>query len=255
MDLATLIGMLGAMTAVILAIWMGGDFAIFYDLTSIIIVFAGTLLIVLIKFPLASALSALHVGMKAFVHKSQKPSDIISQTVDLANIARREGLLGLERIEVENEFLRKGVELLVDGHDQEFVRKLLSKDINLTIERNEDGVNIFRAIGDVAPAMGMIGTLIGLVQMMSNMNDPKTLGPAMAVAILTTFYGAILANVIALPIADKLKHRIKEERLNKSMILEGVAAIQDGMNPRIIEGLLETYLDARDRHSTNKEAA
>ncbi|WP_456445256.1 MotA/TolQ/ExbB proton channel family protein, partial [Thiolapillus sp.] len=170
----------------------------------------------------------------------------------LANIARKEGLLGLEQVEVENKFLKKGIELLVDGHDSDFVRKMLGQDINLAIERNEDGINIFKAIGDVAPAMGMIGTLIGLVQMMSNMDDPKALGPAMAVALLTTFYGAVIANALALPIADKLTHRNKEERINKSMILEGVSAIQEGLNPRVIEGMLQTYLPEGD--SSNKAA-
>jgi len=144
----------------------------------------------------------------------------------------------LEQVEVQNPFLKKGIELLVDGHDADFVRNMLSKDINLTIERNEDGVSIFKSIGDIAPAMGMIGTLIGLVQMMSNMDDPKALGPAMAVAI---------ANAIALPIADKLAIRSKEERINKSMILEGVSAIQEGMNPRVIEGMLRTYLPDGDK--------
>ena len=164
-------------------------------------------------------------------------------------------MLGLENVEVENEFLRNGIQLVVDGNTPELVNKILSKDISLAIERNETGLNVFKAIGDVAPAMGMIGTLIGLVQMMSNMSDPKAIGPAMAVALLTTLYGAVIANTIALPIADKLAHRSNEERLNKSMILESISAIQEGLNPRMIEGLLNAYLPASKKAGVEDKAA
>jgi len=249
MDLATLIGLVGAFGAIAVSIMLGGDFGMFVNVPGLMIVVGGTLMVTLMKFPLALTLGAFKVAGKAFIYKAQKPTELIEQSVELANIARKEGLLGLEQVEVENKFLKKGIELLVDGHDAAFVHKMLSKDINLTIERNEDGINIFKAIGDVAPAMGMIGTLIGLVQMMSNMDDPKALGPAMAVALLTTFYGAVIANALALPIADKLTHRNKEERINKSMILEGVSAIQEGLNPRVIEGMLQNYLPEGDQSS------
>ncbi len=156
---------------------------------------------------------------------------------------------------MKNEFLRNGIQLVVDGNDPAFVQKMLSKEISLSIERNEIGVKIFKAFGDVAPAMGMIGTLIGLVQMMSNMSDPSSIGPAMAVALLTTFYGAIIATTMALPIADKLSHRSNEERLNKSMILESISAIQEGLNPRMIEGLLNAYLPENKKYSSDEKAA
>jgi chemotaxis protein MotA len=199
-------------------------------------------------------LGAFGIALKAFIHKPQQPSKIIEQSIELANVARKEGLLGLENVEVENGFLRDGIQLVVDGNDPALVHKMLSKNISLTIERNETGLNVFKAIGDVAPAMGMIGTLIGLVQMMSNMSDPKSIGPAMAVALLTTFYGAVIANTMALPIADKLAHRSNEERLNKSMILESINAIQEGLNPRMIEGLLNAYLP-ESKKTRDKEAA
>jgi len=170
-------------------------------------------------------------------------------------VARKEGLLGLESVEVDNEFLRNGIQLVVDGNDPALVQKMLSKEISLSIERNEIGVAIFKAMGDVAPAMGMIGTLIGLVQMMSNMSDPALIGPAMAVALLTTFYGAIIATTLALPIADKLAHRSNEERLSKSMILESISAIQEGLNPRMIEGLLNAYLPEKEKYSSEDKAA
>ncbi len=255
MDLATLIGFVGAFGMVFLSISMGGEMGMFINGPSIMIVFGGTILVVLMKFPLNVMLGAFGVAAKAFVHKSQPPSEIIEQSIELANVARKEGLLGLESVEVENKFLRDGIQLVVDGNDPALVQKMLSKEISLSIERNEIGVGIFKAFGDVAPAMGMIGTLIGLVQMMSNMSDPALIGPAMAVALLTTFYGAIMATTIALPIADKLAHRSNEERLNKSMILESISAIQEGLNPRMIEGLLNAYLPENQKTSSDDKAA
>jgi chemotaxis protein MotA len=242
MDLATLIGIVGALGAIIASILMGGEMSMFVNAPGLMIVVGGTFAVTLMKFPLKLTLGAFGIALKAFIHKTQHPSQIIEQSIQLANVARKEGLLGLENVEVENEFLKHGIQLVVDGNAPELVHKMLSKDISLAIERNEIGLNIFKAIGDVAPAMGMIGTLIGLVQMMSNMSDPKSIGPAMAVALLTTLYGAVIANTIALPIADKLAHRSNEERLNKSMILESISAIQEGLNPRMIEGLLNAYL-------------
>lgn len=247
MDLATLLGLTGALTAIFVSIFMGGSAGVFVNVPSIIIVIGGTFAVTLMKFPLGHTLGAFQVAMRAFVHKNERPSELIAQSVELATIARKEGVLGLEQVEVQNAFLRKGVQLVVDGHDPELVERMLSKDIDLTIERNDEGIAIFKAIGDVAPAMGMIGTLIGLVQMMSNMDDPKAIGPAMAIALLTTLYGAIIANAIALPIADKLSHRSREESINRSLILESVRSIQDGMNPRVMEELLTSYLPAKGK--------
>lgn len=254
MDLATLIGIIGAIGAIIISILMGGEMGMFVNAPGLMIVVGGTVAVTLMKFPLGLTLGAFGIALKAFIHKPQQPSKIIEQSIELANVARKEGLLGLENVEVENKFLRDGIQLVVDGNDPALVQKILSKNISLTIERNETGLNIFKAIGDVAPAMGMIGTLIGLVQMMSNMSDPKSIGPAMAVALLTTFYGAVIANTMALPIADKLAHRSNEERLNKSMILESINAIQEGLNPRMIEGLLNAYLP-ESKKTPDKEAA
>ena len=132
---------------------------------------------------------------------------------------------------------------------------MLSKDINLTIERHEIGVNMFKAVGDAAPAMGMIGTLIGLVQMLANMEDPKSIGPAMAVALLTTLYGAVIANAFALPIAEKLKLISNEEKLSKHLVLESISAIQSGVNPRVMEEMLATFLPSSKRQNLAEQAA
>jgi chemotaxis protein MotA len=255
MDLATLIGLVGAVAAIMSAIFMGGSVSTFVNGPGLLIVCAGTMTVVLMKYPISVAGHAIKAAAKAFVHKAQTPKELIDKCVELANIARKEGVLGLEQVEIENEFLKRGVMLIVDGNDETFVRKMLSNDISLTIERHEEGLGIFKSIGDVAPAMGMIGTLIGLVQMMANMDDPKALGPAMAVALLTTLYGAVIANVFALPIADKLALRSKQERTTRSLILEGVSAIQAGLNPRVVEDLLKTYLPDNQRASAQEEEA
>ncbi len=255
MDLATLIGLIGTVAAILTAILMGGSIDIFVNAPGLMIVVAGTLTVVLMKYPLTVAAHAMKAAGKAFLNKAQTPKDLIAKCVELSNIARKEGVLGLEQVEIENEFLRRGVMLIVDGNDEQFVRKMLSNDINLTIERHEEGQGIFKSIGDVAPAMGMIGTLIGLVQMMANMSDPKALGPAMAVALLTTLYGAVIANVFALPIADKLALRSKHERITKSLILEGISSIQAGINPRVVEDLLKTYLPGNQRVTPGEEEA
>lgn len=253
MDLATLIGLVGAIGAIMTAIFMGGDIDIFVNTPGLMIVCAGTMTVVLMKYPLSVAAHAMKAAAKAFLDKRLTPDELIEKCVELSSIARKEGVLGLEQVEIENEFLKRGVQLVVDGNDAEFIRKMMSTDINQTIERHEEGQSIFKSIGDVAPAMGMIGTLIGLVQMMANMDDPKALGPAMAVALLTTLYGAVIANVFAIPIADKLALRSKHERMTRHLIVEGISAIQEGLNPRVVEDLLKIYLPGSKRVAEEKE--
>ena len=254
MDIATLIGFLAASGIIATAILLGPNALIFLNIPGLLIVIGGTFGATLMKFPITHMFGAFKVALKAFIYKNDKPTELIREGIEIAQIARKEGFLGLENREVQNEFLQKGITLCVDGHDPELVRRMLSKYINLTIERHEEGQFIFKAIGDVAPAMGMIGTLVGLVQMLSNMDDPKKIGPAMAVALLTTLYGALIANVVALPLADKLAHRSKEERINRSLILETITAIQEGLNPRVMEQLLKSYLPGNER-TDSQEAA
>ena len=247
MDLATLIGLFGAFAFILMAMLVGGDLVMFADTSSVFIVIGGSLFVVLMKYNVSQFFGAAKIAAKAFIFKTDKPDDLIAQIVTMADSARKGGFLALEEMEVENPFLRKGIDLLVDGHDADTVRMILRKDIALTNERHEQGASIFSSLGDVAPAMGMIGTLIGLVAMLSNMDDPKSIGPAMAVALLTTLYGSILANMVALPIADKLMLRKNEERLNRLLILDGVLAIQEGQNPRVIDSYLKNYLHEKKR--------
>lgn len=248
MDLATLIGMLGAIAIVLAAMLTGGSALVFVNVPSLLIVMGGTLMVVMIKFSLGQFFGAFKVAARAFVFKVEDPEELIEKTVHLANIARKEGMLALENEEVDNEFLDEGIKMLIDGNSNEVISAVMNKDLQQTIDRHKWGAKVFEATADVAPAMGMIGTLIGLVQMLSAMDDPKSIGPAMAVALLTTLYGAMLANMIAMPIADKLTLRKDDEGRIKSMCIDGVLAIQEGQNPRIIESMLKTYLDPAKRN-------
>ncbi|WOJ96619.1 flagellar motor protein PomA [Congregibacter brevis] len=247
MDLATLLGMVGAIGIVLAAILTGGSALVFINVPSILIVLGGTTMVVMIKFSMGQFFGAFKVALTAFVNKSSDPEELIEKIVELANIARKEGMLALENQEIDNEFLDEGVKMLIDGNSREVVSTVLSKDMQQTIERHTWGAKVFSATADVAPAMGMIGTLIGLVQMLSNMSDPKSIGPAMAVALLTTLYGAMLANMVAMPIADKLTLRKTDELRIRSMCIDGVLAIQEGQNPRIIESMLKAYLEPEKR--------
>jgi len=252
-DLATLLGLIIAFGFILGAIISGGPIILFVNVPSLLIVIGGSIAVVLMQFTLSQFFGAFKVGMKAFFNKSVNAAELIEQAGVLANIARKEGMMALESQEIENPFLNKGIQLCVDGHPPDLVRKMLSKDISLTIQRHELGQKIFTALGDIAPAMGMIGTLIGLVQMLSNMDDPKSIGPAMAVALLTTLYGAIIANAFALPIADKLGLRSQEEKTNRTLILETISGIQEGMNPRVLEELLKAFLPEGQRNIEGSE--
>lgn len=254
MDLATLIGLFGAIGIISATIMMGGSATVFINIPSLLIVLGGTALVVMMKFSLKQFLGAGVVAVKAFVHKSPDPMELITKAVELAQTSRQGGLLSLENAEIPDEFMKSGINLIVDGHEPDIVRSVLAKDMSLTVQRHSTGRAIFKAIADVGPAMGMIGTLIGLVQMLAKMDDPKAIGPAMAVALLTTLYGAILANVIATPVADKLGLRSDEERRSKSLVIDALMAILEGQNPKVIEGMLQNYLP-KSKRTTDAEAA
>lgn len=255
MDLATLLGLVTAWGLIIATIALGAAAGTFVNVPSLMIVIGGTFAVVLMRFTLGQFIGSIKTAMKAFMYKSESPEEIIERVVELAGIARKEGLLALERQEITNPVLAKGVTMLVDGHEPTVVRKALLTEMNETLNRHSIGQQIFKAIGDAAPAMGMIGTLVGLVQMLSNMSDPKSIGPAMAVALLTTLYGAMLANMFALPIADKLALRSNEEQMNKNIIIESVLGIQDGQNPKILGEILKNFLPASKRDAEPEQVA
>lgn len=247
MDLATLVGLIGALSLIIASMLMSGELSTFVNIPSVVIVFGGSAFAVMAKFGLGQFLSAFKVATKSFIFKIDDPLDLIDEVVELADAARKGGLLSLEGKEVGSPFLQKGIQLLVDGHDPDVVKSMMNKDKRLAEERHTRGSSIFSALAEMAPAMGMIGTLVGLVAMLANMDDPKSIGPAMAVALLTTLYGAVLANAVCGPIADKLKLRAGEEAMIKSLIIDALLAIQSGQNPRVIDSMLRTYLPERKR--------
>ncbi|QEP44584.1 flagellar motor protein PomA [Ectothiorhodospiraceae bacterium BW-2] len=247
MDLATLVGLLGAWVVMIAAIVLGASPGMFLSPPSMLIVLGGTFGAVMMKFSMAQFFGAMKVFMKALFNKLPSTDTLVEEIEEMAAIARKEGLLALEGREISDPFLEKGIQMMVDGHSPEMIRSVMEKDMQQTSERHELGASIFKGFGDYAPAMGMIGTLIGLVQMLSNMDDPKAIGPAMAVALLTTLYGAMIANMFALPAADKLGLRAADEKRIKSLIIDGLQSIQAGHNPYIIKELLATYLPPSKR--------
>ena len=240
MDFATLIGLVGAILLIASAIILGASPGVFINPPSLLIVIGGTLLVVLSKFSFAQFFGAFKAAVRAFKFKLPETQASIEE--------RKEGVLGLEEREVSSPFLAQGIQMLVDGQDGETIKQLLGKERLLTLDHNRSGAKVFTAMADVAPAMGMIGTLIGLVQMLSNMEDPKSIGPAMAVALLTTLYGALVATMIATPIADKLSLRMTEEARQQSLYIDALVAIQEGTNPRIIEQMLSSYLPPKARN-------
>ncbi len=247
MDIATLIGLLGGFGIIIGAIATGGDVMLFVNVPSILIVVGGTFMVTLMQVSLKDFLGSFSMAMKAFFYKTYDASQLIEEAAQLADVARKNGLLALEGQEISNDFLKQGIGLCVDGHDPALVQKMLVKDIDLTIERHDVGQTMFKNMATMAPAMGMIGTLIGLVQMLANMSDPASIGPAMAVALLTTLYGAVIANAFAQPLADKLARASQLEKTNKYLILATISGIQEGMNPRVLEQLLSSFLPSGKR--------
>ncbi|BCD97661.1 flagellar motor protein PomA [Marinagarivorans cellulosilyticus] len=242
MDLASLVGIVGALALIVISMLMSGQLGMFVNIPSVVIVVGGTIFAVMAKYGLGQFLGAIKVAGKSFKFSSTDPVELINEVVGLADEARKGGLLSLEGKEVSNDFLKRGIQLLVDGHEPDVVKTLLSKDKSKAEERHAVGASIFANMAEMAPAMGMIGTLIGLVAMLANMDDPKAIGPAMAVALLTTLYGAIIANAICQPMADKLALRAAEEAMIKSLVIDALIAIQNGQNPRVIDGMLRNYL-------------
>ncbi len=249
MDIATLTGIIIAGGLVIIAIFMGGSVSWFISPPSLMIVVGGTMGATLLNYPLSELLGVLKVAKNVFFHKSKPPGAVIPLIVELGRKARAEGILSFEQYlkDIDEPFLVKGLQLAVDGLESSAIENILVTDIIYMEERHKLGAAVFSTMGGFAPAIGMLGTIIGLVQMLMQMDNPSSIGKPMAVALLTTFYGTLLANLLFLPIAGKLKIRSKEESLMKQMMLDGIMAIQAGDNYRVVEKRLESYLSPGDR--------
>ena len=208
----------------------------------------------MMKFTLAQTIGSVKIAMKAFMFKMDSPEDLIDKSIELAAAVKKGGILALENILVENEFMSRGVNMLVDGYDGAVVKDILKTERSRTQTRHAEGQRFFDAMTDVAPAMGMIGTLVGLVQMLANMSDPKSIGPSMAVALLTTLYGAIMANMVTSPIKDKLAMRSSEEELNHSLIIDAISCIEAGLHPNIVRDALQNYIPRTQRKTEDVAA-
>jgi len=254
LDLSTIIGMGAAFGLMLMAILQGGPLTMFINVPSIMIVFGGTIGVAFVHYPFGDLFDAVNVAKKTILHKESSINDMIIQLMEFANKARKEGILALQGAmeQVDDEFLIKAMQMAVDGQEPDTLRSMLNTEIEYIEQRHDKGANIFLAIGAYSPAMGMVGTLIGLVQMLQTMDDPAKIGPAMAVALLTTFYGAVIANVVCIPMAGKLKNRSDSEVLIKTLIIEGMQSILSGENPRIMEQKLHAFIAPKLRESTFK---
>ena len=256
MDIATIVGFIAAVTCLMVGI--GSNLASMVDPPSMIIVVGGTLSATLIANPLQEVIGLIGVIKCAILTNVPVPTIIIERIVGFAETARREGILALEQAieEGDDPFLSTGVRLAVDGTEPDLIMDILETELQFVQERHEQGQTIIANMGNAAPAFGMIGTLIGLVIMLKNMDDPAAIGPGMAIALLTTMYGAILANIIFGPISAKLKVYSSKEVLVKRMIIEGIMSIQSGDNPRIVAHKLSVFLPPKLRpNSEESEAA
>ncbi len=259
MDLATILGVFMAFAMLGWAIVSGGSPTAFIDIPSVMIVIGGSVAATMAAVPSSMLKKIVSLVKKAVSNKSQSPQKLIEDLVSYAEVARRDGILSLESMckDIEDPFIVRGIQMAVDGTDPELIEQIMTTELDNLMERHESGRAVFAAFGKYAPAFGMIGTLIGLVAMLANMDDPSAIGPGMAVALLTTMYGAILANAVFLPLADKLAARSAEEVLTKTIIIKGVMSIQSGDNPRIVEQKLTTFLppSARQGDDADAEAA
>jgi len=256
-DIATLIGILVSFGLVIASIMMGGEGGWFLNAPSVMIVFGGTMGATLLAYPLSEVLSVIKVAKNVFLYKSQSTSEMIPLIAGFAKKARQEGILSFEAHldQIEDPFLVKGIQMAIDGMESSAIEDVMTTEIVYIEERHRLGAEIFQTMGTFAPAVGMLGTIIGLVQMLMQMEDPSQIGAPMAVALLTTFYGTMLANLVFLPVAGKLKTRSRQEILSKQMVLEGVISIQSGDNHRIVEQKLKAFISPKARGLITQEAA
>jgi chemotaxis protein MotA len=248
MDIATSAGLVAGILVLVTLILMGGDFRMFYDIHAVIIIFGGSFSATLIRFPLSAILHGVPLGAKfAFTLRRTTARDLVDELASVAEIARKQGPVGLEKVETDDAFLAKGIRYVADGYDASFIRDNLERDRDNFLMHLDEGSKIYRAVGDCAPAFGMIGTLIGMVQMFSNMSDPSKLGPFMAVALLATLYGALVANLACLPIADKLHLKLLDEETNRTLIIDGILMIRDSKSPALVREMLLAYLPEKHR--------
>lgn len=249
MDIGTLVGILLGFGLILGSILMGPEPSGFLDAPSMMIVVGGTFAATLISFPLEEMLQAFKASVKTFLVKRTLPAEVVDTMVQVAELSRREGLLALERVQTDNMVLKKALQLIADSADPGLINDTMSLEISSMKRRHNISISVLSRMGGLGPAMGMIGTLIGLVQMLSQLSDPASLGPAMAIAIITTFYGSLIANMIFNPLSAKLQSRSAQEAMNLMIIFEGAKSILENNNPRFVYEKLSSFLPPKDRKS------
>ncbi len=251
MDFATILGVISAFGLVAIAIVMGGGVHLFINVPALMIVVGGTLGATMINYPLRDVFGVFKVVKKTIFTKKISTGELIRGFMGFAKKSRKEGILALEADvkNVRDEFLKKGIQLSIDGLEPQEIQDILETEVGFIRTRHQLGAEVFTTMGTYSPALGMIGTLIGLVQMLQTLDDPSGIGPAMAVALLTTFYGSIMANIMCLPLAGKLRARSKEEVLAREMTIRGIISLSNGDNPRILEQKLLAFLAPYQRES------
>ncbi len=247
MDFGTIIGIIGGFSLIIGAISLGGDFLSFFNIPGLMIVIGGTVMTTLITQSISVVLGSFRVALNAFIDKSDSPEKIIKLIMKLAEKARKDGILALEKVKIGNKHLARGVRMVADGMDHDEIVRTMEIGTKQLVKRHKTGQKVFKFMAGVAPAMGMIGTIIGLVQMLKNLQDPEQIGPAMAVALLTTFYGAVMAFFVFKPIAEKLEVRTSNEKEILEIVLAGVGGISKGLGSLALKEKLMTFLPPSQR--------
>src|SRR5829696_6693936 len=232
MDFATGVGFLVGIAVVLTLVLLGGDLRMFYDVHALIVIGGGVLAATMIRFPF-SGIAHLR--------------ELIEELTQIAEVVRKNGPMALESVQVDDSFLAQGIRYVADGYDKEFIKDTMERDRDIFLHHLEEGQKVYRSMGDCAPAWGMVGTLIGMIQMFANMSDPSKLGPLMAIALRATLYGALVGNLFCLPIADKLHVKLDEENVSRSLIIDGILLIRESKSPSLVKEMLIAYLPEHHR--------
>ncbi len=255
MDIATILGIFSGLALIFGAILSRGDVTVFVNAPSMMIVMGGTLAATFITFPFSDVIHAFQAARHVFSQRKVDPNDVVRLIITVANLSRRQGLVALSKVRTDNAVLKKSLMLIADGAPEVLIRQTLRIEIEAMRQRHSVAQDVFRKMGSYAPAFGMLGTLIGLVQMLGTLDDPKTIGPAMAVALITTFYGSFLSSLFFLPLAGKLKSRTYLETLNLEIIFEGALSILENNNPLLIYEKLSSFIPPGIREEYQPEKA
>ena len=257
MDIATGVGIVSGIGVVISLILLdGGNFSAYFDKHAIVVIFGGATAATMVRFPFSVIMHGIPMGFRfAFQMRAMDPRALIEEITKIADIVRKSGPMALENIPIEDPFLAQGIRYLADGYDREFIKDAMEKERDSFLMRLDEGQKVYRSYGDCAPAWGMIGTIIGMVSMFAHMEDPSKLGPAMAVALLATLYGALVSNAICLPIADKLHVKLEEEEISRTIIIDGLLQIRDSKSASVIKEMLISYLPEHHRAELEEASA